>query len=287
MNNLNIKKENNKEYSNEKHLNYLEHIWFVMHHSKDPKRKALALTCYLDESGTDRNNDINNVTAVLGGIVLDKEAFFAFDRKWQKLLTDKKIESPLHMKEFGIHGRFSHFTVEDRRVIFTEVANIVNRYKRISIAASLTKKQFDTYMPKKISDHMGIYGSCFQLLVQVWKHYANDTNQKDNIAIILDDGNEHKNHISNSRDAILEKQKHDNLYVGSITFGDDKELSPLQGADVISWGVRRIWNDQSLNKGFEPIARIYEKNHFEMKWDEDMLKGVADYMMPVISEERS
>ncbi len=268
---------------NNKHL---EHLWFVMHHSEDPNKKALALHCYIDESGTDKNNDPNNITAVMGGIVLDKDGFFAFDRKWQKLLRDNQDIKAIHMKEFGLHGRLGHFSEEGKRVLFTEAANIINRYKIQSFDVSLNKKQFDNCVPQVIAKHMGgFYGFCFQLFVQSFHSYSLKEKLEDGIAYLLDDGNEFKQYILYSYDAIKRLQKGKIFFhVGSLSFDDDEKVSALQAADIISWGVRRIQNIGELKNGFEPIHRILTKNHLYSFWNEEILRGVCDDMMPELQE---
>jgi hypothetical protein len=257
-----------------------------MHHSEDPNKKALALTCYLDESGTDKNNDPNNITAVMGGIVLDKDGFLAFGRKWQKLLRDNQNIKAIHMKEFGLHGRLGHFNEEGKRVLFTEAANIVNRYKIQSIDVSINKKQFDNCVPEIIAKYMGgFYGFCFQLFVESWHRYSIQENIKDSIAYLLDDGNEYKQYILYSYDAMLRFQRDkSSLHVGSLSFDDDEKVSALQAADIISWGARRIQSTGILKKGFEPIHGILTKNHLSSYWDKDMLRGVCDYIMPFLQD---
>jgi hypothetical protein len=271
MHNTTIKRENKK---------YLEHLWFVMHHSEDPNKETFAITCYLDESGTDGSDNKN---AVMAGLLLNKTSFLSFDQDWSDLLRRKKIEPPLHMKEFGKHGRLKCFSYAERESIFTEVAEIINRHRIVSIASILNKDSFESYVHKKIRERLGFYGFCFHLCITINDEQAWHNNYKDRIAFLLDDGNTHKNHIIAARDAILHSRKTDPHYLphtGSITFDDDKYISALQAADVIAWGVRRRSNGKKLDKGFEPIAQILDADdHWQTSWEDKMLIDLSEFLL--------
>jgi hypothetical protein len=135
-----------------------------MHHSEDPNKKTLAVTCYIDESG---GTDSNNQIGVVAGLVLNKSGFLSFDHYWTDLLFRYKIEPPLHMNEFGKHGRLGYFKYQERAALFTEVAEIINYHKIVSIAAVLNKNQFETCMHEDVRNKMGFYGFCFVLCVQI------------------------------------------------------------------------------------------------------------------------
>jgi hypothetical protein len=47
-----------------------------MHHSNDPDREALVVTCYLDESATDGSTP----TAVVGGLLVNSSHFLGLDK---------------------------------------------------------------------------------------------------------------------------------------------------------------------------------------------------------------
>jgi hypothetical protein len=260
---------------------YLEELWFTMHHSEDPNEETLAIRCYLDESGTDSNSQ----NAVVAGLILNKPGFLSFDKYWSDLLFRYEIEPPLHMREFGKDGRLGRFDYKKRNAIFTEVADIINYHKYVSIAAVLNKNQFETFVHEDIRKSMGFYGFCFLLCVQINHQQHEHMNYQDNIAFLLDDGTQHKGHILGARDAILKWQKTRPLHVAGITFDDDTRVSALQAADVIAWAVRKRAEGVPLNKGFEPIAKILDADdHLQSLWEDKWLRELSESLIPYIQQ---
>jgi hypothetical protein len=90
-----------------------------MKHSHEASREAGVVTCYLDESGT---HDLAPI-AVLGGLLLNKSGFLAFDKAWDQMLEDHSIPPPLHMKDFRRpNGRLADITNEAPRNCFARLA---------------------------------------------------------------------------------------------------------------------------------------------------------------------
>jgi len=196
----------------------LENLWWAMHHSDDPVRQAFPVVCYLDESGTDQKNP----KAVMAGFLLNKPEFFSFHAGWLKLLERFKIEPPLHMNEFGQHGRFGRFSFSERAALLTEAANLINSHKFVSIAATVDRMQYETSVPVKLRKHLSMYGICFVMCV--WGNYeiAKQMEYRGRIALLLDDITEHKKEIFAARDWIRTIQSAFTMHIGSITFDDDK-----------------------------------------------------------------
>src|SRR5208282_5815408 len=143
---------------------YLDDLWFVMHHSDDPERLTLAIVCYLDESGIDRlNPEVLNPQAVVAGIVMRREEFMRFDSDWDDILSKFKIKPPIHMKEFGEHGRHGHLRYHTREKLFKELVYIINRYKWYSVAVSLNHEQYNDLLSDKSKEEVSLYGLCFML----------------------------------------------------------------------------------------------------------------------------
>ena len=56
-------------------------LWFLMHHSEDNARRSLAVTCYVDDSGTSEEFFF----VVLGGVVMNRPLFLDFEIYWRKV----------------------------------------------------------------------------------------------------------------------------------------------------------------------------------------------------------
>jgi hypothetical protein len=255
---------------------YLKYLWFVMHHSDDPRRQTLAVTCYLDESGTDHKNS----QAVVAGLIMHRDFFLILDALWDDLLLRHGIESPLHMKEFGPHGRHGHLKYDQRWKLFIDIANVINANKCVSIAATLKHEQYNNIIHDKMKKYIGLYGICFMLcahacFAEAWENYYTG-----NLAFVMEAGNEHADHVLRAHQGMMEMKKENKIWVhsGSLTF-EPKKLSALQAADVIAWGIHRRDSEKGLGKGFLPIGNIFKHSHIQLQWTDELLKEWSDSVM--------
>jgi hypothetical protein len=235
----------------------------------------MAVTCYLDESGT----DLQNAQAVLAGLIMREDQFFMLDALWESMLLRHKIDPPLHMKEFGPHGRHGHLKYDERYGLFIDVANYINAHIIVSVAATLKHDQYINIINDKMKKHIGIYGICFMLCAHIcfseaWTcYYAGD------LYFAIEAGNEHAEHVRRAHDNMIEMKKENKIWVhsGSLTF-ESKKLSALQAADVIAWGINRRDN-QRIGKGFQPTAKIFNYMHIQLPWTDELLKDWNDSVM--------
>jgi len=255
-----------------------------MHHSDEADRRSLAVTCYLDESGTD---DLAP-TAVVAGVVLNKRRFFSLDRLWGEMLARHGVEPPLHMREFGRKGRLRHIGKNERRALFSAAADLINSHKVYTVAATLTQAQFKTLLTPDIRKTMGAYGMCFILCVYLNHLVAQQKQYRPNIAYVLDTGNNCKHQVIEAHGAMKEWQHSKPLHVGALAFEDDKQVGALQAADVTAWGVRRKMIGSSFKSGFEPIKEILdEHDHIQEEWTKKVLTHLSDSLIDVVGSARA
>lgn len=231
---------------------YLEGLWFTMHHSDDPERQTLIIRCYLDESGTHEGSP----QATVAGLLMNRDDFLMLDALWNDLMLRHKIQPPLHMKEFGEHGRHGHLNYEERFPLFSDISKLINCHKIMSVAATLSHSQYKTIVHPEIQKKMSIYSLCFMLCVH---RIHLDVEQKgipDKIAYFVEQGNEYQHHILKAHDGMIRMQENNMyLHVGSLRFAD-KNNCALQAADVIAWGARRRVTGIPIGKGYQPISYI-------------------------------
>jgi hypothetical protein len=253
---------------------YIDELWFTIHHSDDPERQTLIIRCYLDESGTDAGSP----EAIIGGLLINRYDFLMFDAVWSELMKRHNIQPPLHMKEFGEHGRHGHLNYPQREALFSEISGLINCYKKMSIATTISHKQYKTLLHPALQKKMSLYGLCFMLCAHLI-HLGAD-NIPYNIPYIVEQGNEYQQHILEAHAGMIRMQKENiPLHVGSLTF-EDKSLSALQAADVIAWGNRRIVTGIPIDKGFEPILEIFrEPHHANYLWKDSYIKELSDGLM--------
>ena len=243
----------------------LKHLWWVAHHSENPARRTLLLTCYIDESGTDSESP----AAVVGGILLEKSEFMRFDRVWKKCLLRHHITWPLHMREFGPRGKFKDIRSEERRALFADVVKLINQHKSLSVAATLQSEEYRNIF-SGISN-LSMYGACFANVVMLVGIGSRQVGIQKNIAYVLDGGNVYANDVLDAH-GFLQKNE---FNVGSLTFDSDDRLAALQAADVISWATRRR-DASKLKSGFEPLSDLLnDDHHIEAPYKAEWMKDVA------------
>lgn len=246
-----------------------------MHHSDHQPLEAIAVTCYLDESGIDKNSPIT----VVAGFLLNKDSLVIFDSVWEHILSKHGIDPPLHMKEFGEHGRFGHLRDFQRRDLFDQIAKLINSYKVHSVAMSISQSSYLRIVDHRIRKHMSPYGACFMGCAHLVSGQANYSYYSRNIAYLLEAVSEHAGQIRVAHQEMLNLQKQGKMSnIGSLAFGD-KNISALQAADVIAWGERRRRTGLSIAKGFEPIATIFNEYHLEHSWQNEWLHGLNDAIL--------
>lgn len=263
---------------------YAEYFWWTMHHSDEPERQALTVTCYLDESGT---HDQSPIT-VVAGLLLNRHNFISLSGLWGDLLSRYKIKPPFHMKEFGQHGKMGHLKYNERHSLFCEIAEIVNAHKIFSLAATVDQQQFREICNFN-KGKMSSYSLCFYLCVQLNHLQAEYMKYRKNIAFLLDEGGEHTGQILAAHKAIVLRPENKKFHVGSITFANDKDVSALQIADIIAWAVLRRLVGKPFEKGFSPIEKILNENHIQKPWGAEYLKGLKqtfDAMLGTINHEK-
>ncbi|MBF0505792.1 MAG: hypothetical protein HQL09_03055 [Nitrospirae bacterium] len=190
------------------------------------------------------------------------------------------------MDEFVEKGEFGHIRYKDRFNFFSEAVELTNNCKVYSIAATLNKQEYEQYIHEKIRKTFSIYGFCFMLLAYINGRQAQHMKFREKIAYLFDYA-PHRNHIMVARDRILEWEKENKFIknMGSLTFDGDVNISALQVADIVAWGVRRKISNIQLNKGFEPIENLFNKeHHMQYGWESDFLKGFADDINQIVPE---
>jgi hypothetical protein len=252
---------------------YLESLWFTMHHSDDSERQTLIIRCYLDESGTGSDSP----EAVVAGLLMNRDNFLLFDVVWDELLLRHKIQPPLHMKEFGKHGRHGNLNYPERTALFSDLSKLINCYKVVSVATTLNYDQYKKNLHPKIQKQMSLYSLCFMLCLHMIHFYVEQ--HFPNIAYIIEQGNEYSGQILQCYNSMLRMQKENmHLHIGTLTFAD-KNISALQAADIIAWAVRRRASKIPVGKGFQPISDIFSTDHRQFIWEDSYLENLSNGLL--------
>lgn len=249
-----------------------------MHGSDTSDKQFPGIRLYLDESG---GPDPNTPHAVVGGILINHSHLLHFEEAWRQMLKMHRIIPPLHMKEFGSHGRFAHVSHGCRRQLFMAVAQVINSHKIASLAATLSNEEYEANISAQIREKFSVYGMCFILAVVMNHKLALHKSYCGSVSFILDSGNPYKRHIVEAHAAMLDEQKNEFLNVGGLHFEDDEDLGILQAADVVAWGVRRRATGKPFEYAFQPIGEILKKEngHGEADLKGHWMKDISEATM--------
>lgn len=245
-----------------------------MHDSSNPNCLGTLtnVTTFLDESATDDNAPV----AVVGGLILSPFGAQALVEEWGDLLIRHRIGPPLHIKEFWPGARFGHLTHDQRRDLFSEVVSLINKRKVYSHAASITtplyKKHFDKPFRKK---GMSLYAACFLICALQIHMAAEQKRYSGRVGIVMDAGNQHADQVRGAHKHLVTDPEWADFKIGSLSFDDDRVVTPLQAADVIAWAARVQVQSGAFTKGYEPLAELLDESHLQHEFPENAMEEIA------------
>jgi hypothetical protein len=213
--------------------------------------------------------------AVVAGVLMNRKQFTAFQAGWGELLARHNLTA-LHMKDFGLHGKYSQLMAGDRASLFSGAASLINAHKIYSVAATVHYADYRKFVSAEIQAVMSVYGFCF--LLSAWTNHllAEQNNFQKRIGFILDSGNPYAEHVRASHAALLKWQRGQFLHMGSLLFEDDKRIAALQAADVVAWSVQRRATGMRFTAGFEPLLGLFDESHSEQAWTGPALQVISD-----------
>lgn len=267
---------------------YRDEVWLLMHRDSDSfDTQTAALRLCLDESG---GEDPGTPHSVIGGMLIYKPAFRLFEEEWDRMLAEYEISDGLHMKEFGRpHGRHAKMTDCCRRELFDAACHLVQKYKAISVATSMSNEEYRACVPEVARKMYSVYAMGFSLMVMLNHKLAEFNKYADPIPIIMDSGNPKSGQVALIHGWMqLRFQKLHYLHLGSLTFDNDKNWGLLQAADMIAWGTRRKESNVPFGTGFAPIEGLLsdDRRHAHQRWDLERLTEFGSDLERGIIEEQ-
>ena len=237
---------------------YLDDVWFLLHHSEEEGQYAMALTCYLDDSGTHSQSS----AVVIGGLLMNRLQFKEFSRRWRKRLEKYKVSEPFHMKEFiRPHGAYAGMPPELKKGLFRELSEVTNEHKCISLSFSVPQEEFvNRVSPEVRKALIGPYAFTFFATVLLTRDVSLAFDGGARISYLVDHGCAHEDQLLEMHKRISDLEAGRNgQTVGTIAFDRDDDIPPLQAADAIAWSARRREVDGKLDGEFEPLNALLQE----------------------------
>ncbi|MDP9194436.1 MAG: DUF3800 domain-containing protein [Acidobacteriota bacterium] len=190
------------------------------------------LQAYFDGSGEHTSTDF----VCLAGYVADDSHWDKFCRDWYALLQKHQI-AELHMREFN-HGSGQYaekgWTPAERDAILTEFVSVIREHVQLGVGIGFDTKFYRT-MPaairKAMDPQLFVFQRVLRTLVEKLKAAGHDAG----IALIFDDDNRYAMKWYAALQKIKKARPEAKRSFGSICFGDDRYIQPLQGSDVLAY----------------------------------------------------
>lgn len=256
-----------------------EALWFLMHHSDDPRKLALALTCYCDDSGSHDESE----AAVVGAVLMNKPRFIEFYLDWRKILKEFRIDG-IHMQDFvRPYGRYSAMAPEMKKALFSSVAKAINQKKEYSVSVSVPQADYKYLMSVGVRrELMGAYAMAFFMLVMINRECSAIRGYNNRIAYLIDKGSRHHHdQLQAAHGVILEFERdRTQRYTGAMAADLDDNNYALQAADVIAWSYHRQGESQSEDEEFSPLLAIFKESQLPPRPDGAVLRPHIKFDVP-------
>jgi hypothetical protein len=254
-----------------------------MHHSTHPKRTAVALAHYIDDSGTHDDSPV----VVMGGPVFLQQHFFEFHYEWSRILARHGIKKPIHMIEFNQYGYLAYLSPDERRALFQDLVLLINSRKLYSLTVEIDNIDFQsTFQIKKYRGLIGPASLAFFQCMILDSIIARDHNEGGRTAYLV----AHSPHDQQMVDAhaflvsYAGWPKRKVSPVGALAFDTPQSVNALQAADMIAWANRNNILGKPFVSGFEPLERLTRTVetearpsivHMHNKFNPDLVKSLG------------
>lgn len=247
---------------------YLDDLWWFLHHSEGDGDCVLGLTFYLDDSGS---NDPSPLVTC-GGLALSRIRFKEFSRQWEAMLSRSRfsgytLESPLHMKDFVASGKYSGMPPEFKRAIFRDVARMIRDQRLYSLSVAVDQAAFQVQLPESVTKTLiGPYAFAFFSLVLAHQTLSERLSEGAlKCSYIVDTGFNYQDQLNRAHQIVVDFEKASGgfRHTGALATDSDDRVPALQAADAIAWASRRVAIDGKLPEGFEPLREVLNESDGE------------------------
>jgi hypothetical protein len=258
--------------------------------------------CFVDDSG----RDYKGPALVLGAWVARVDDWDAFSDVWDaRLGLGKSIKYFKHTEAYTQTGCFAGFTEQEAAEKMVGLAQVLIGRPVAGFTCVVPQDEFNAYVKDEAIQRRGKISRelkdpfyiAFSELVPVIHAVHYHSGIRDRIDFVIDGNKSDKalrRCIDVFRDLKEEFKEHPwHPLMGEIIPGDDKDLLPLQAADLLAGQTRRCLVDLDVT----PILKMYERSHVPVfglyvgkdkltKWREGFNKNQATDILTAIKNER-
>jgi hypothetical protein len=239
----------------------------------DPELAQSDVICYLDDSGTDHKTVDH---AVLGGVVFNRSHFEAFDEHWTDLMHRFGVEQPFHMRDLTPHGRLSHITGCRRWCLINEVVAAIQFFKIHTLVVSVNNLEHQKHLSDKMQRAMRVYRLAFMAAAVSVHQIATEQNYNRPVAFVLDAGTKYRGQVLETHRHMQADGEHGGWHLGPLRFENDRFVTALQAADVVSWTRRRLDAGLPIPDDFNALPQVVNDNFASAVVTDNMLRELNE-----------
>ncbi len=191
------------------------------------------LIAYFDESG---GKDTPLVT--MDGYLSDERRWKRFERQWAKALKEHGAHY-LHMKEYAhCRGEFEGWPEYKRKALMSDLIWVIKSNVQFRVGAVVPCEVYKSTVraidPK--DTRLSPFWLCFQTCLNGLAAYCQKHGIAEDIALVFDENKESSKHAAGFYTAFKAATNVPNRsQLASLSFADDKKLTPLQAADLLAY----------------------------------------------------
>ena len=238
------------------------------------RKPLVMLQAYVDDSASEQGDR----RLFLAGYINAADRWIRFSDLWAEVLRDRPAIGYLKMSEAsGFGGEFKGWDRSDRDEKIKQLARVVRHFEPRSIHASISRAQFDAIVtPVAPHGFATPYSLCFQALMLPLAIQQAKERVKVPIDFIFDEQEGLGTQAAFFYTKIREQQpKHiRDVMCASPIFRDEKQMLPLQAADMLAWHIRR--RHEADQKLFQvPDLLSHDGLHMTIDMEEENLRSIA------------
>jgi len=228
------------------------------------------LAAYVDESG-----DLDTPVFVMAGYVSTEIKWKKFDREWKRVLRDFGV-SYFHMKDLvRSKHEFTGWSQQRKDDLIHRVVFVIKSNVMFCIGSALPMADYKKVVPADLRKKIGHpYYLSLQHCIQSVLHHCSSKSITEEVSFTFDEKAKFSGRavqIYNSYKSGQAITKSGKALLGPIAFADDRNVTPLQAADIMAYEINKF------QRGYErgSLQSLDEINGTYIFWDR---KSLSDYV---------
>ena len=206
------------------------------------------LQAFIDDSAS----EVGDQRLFMAGYLNRAEKWALFSDAWDDELRSAPSIDYLKMAEAnGLRDQFAGWEPEERDEKLNGLVRVVRHFKPLSFEVSVPRKQFNSLVKSVAPRGLGNpHFVCAFGIVSILSRFAAGAHADMPIRFIFDRQNEISGDVHTFFHQMISKlpRQAQELISGIPNFEDDKEIKPLQAADMLAWHVRREHEQSPLSR---------------------------------------